>query len=209
MISILIPQYIDLHIPLSPRDGQRISTTEFLDGLTTGFGLSYPLASVLTYGTYLLLRQAPPLSLQDIDRHGCVEHDFSIAHDDILCRRYEFAPTEVNQHLFDSLMHVSTDGRVFTLAEAALLRVLRESGPESLNITLDGLHAEIARGELSMVLGIFGGEDGVVPLEMLREWWIEERFPSGWKPQRTQTLWRTIKTSKAIQKRVNALKKSY
>ncbi|EEB98000.1 hypothetical protein MPER_02576 [Moniliophthora perniciosa FA553] len=77
----------------------------------------------------------------------------------------------------------------------------REIAPKK----LDGLHEEIARGEMAIILGVWEQETYVenldgeknggvtvkkkgVPLPYLLTWLGEERLPEGWKPDHVQSL---------------------
>jgi hypothetical protein len=79
------------------------------------------------------------MSLKDLARHGCVEHDASLAHCDVIGDN-EYAPTPVDQSYLRLLMADSTDGVGLTARDIAKARVRRESEcPQG----LDGVHAEI------------------------------------------------------------------
>ena len=55
---------------------------------------------------------------------------------------------------------------------------------EKVSPPLDPMHAEIAHGEMTITLGLFGGLNGTqdgIPVEWLREWIRDERIPCGWK----------------------------
>lgn len=82
-------------------------------------------------------------------------------------------------------------------ADVARSRIRREKDSPP----LDPVHAEIARGEMGIILGVLEtkGEEKVgIPVEWMREWIGEERLPSGWKPTHVQGLLDTMKRSKAI-----------
>lgn len=123
----------------------------------------------------------------------------------------KYAPSEIRQDLVDSLIsdawtvvECAKDGseggsvRTFmTACDVARARVRREKE----SCPLGKVHAEIARGEMGLILGIMelkeGGKAGV-PVEWLREWISEERLPEGWKPTRAQGFFDTRRRSKAI-----------
>ena len=99
------------------------------------------------------------------------------------------------------------DGRDLTAEDIARARVERESECPALN----GLHSEIARGEMALVLGVFGQGNADhhqgVPLDMLREWLVEERLPDGWKPSHTLGLLQTIRDAWEIRDLMTTFKK--
>ncbi|ESK86442.1 Cloroperoxidase [Moniliophthora roreri MCA 2997] len=81
---------------------------------------------------------------------------------------------------------------------------------------LDGMHEEIARGEMGIILEVWEREtfvenDGTdpvsgeivkrkkgIPLPWLLTWLAEERLPSGWKPSHVVGLLDVVKRNKAI-----------
>ncbi|KAL0948793.1 hypothetical protein HGRIS_008923 [Hohenbuehelia grisea] len=189
-----------------PHNGRGISHSQLFNSLREGFGLSHTLATLLTFGSYTLLRQAPPLSLLDISRHGGVEHNCSLAHRDIMQVDYEYPPMNLDSCLMQKLVAESQDGEFLDVEDVARARVRRESAPEYKNAPLDALHAEIARGEMSLVLGIFG--DGKrISLDVLKDWFENERFPEGWKPEGPQGFFKTFTTARKIRDEMNRIRK--
>ena len=63
---------------------------------------------------------------------------------------------------------------------------------------LDALKQEVARGEPAIVLNVFGNDRQRVPVDVIRTWWVGERFPDGWRPTRKVTFFSMIKTAFAI-----------
>ncbi|KAF9260992.1 Cloroperoxidase [Marasmius fiardii PR-910] len=89
----------------------------------------------------------------------------------------------------------------------------REIAPKK----MDGKHAEIARGEMAIILGVWERsamikEDGKVkkgiPLPYLLTWLAEERLPEGWKPDHVQGLWNVVMRSWAIRTASNSVVKA-
>jgi hypothetical protein len=164
------------------------------------FGLSFFLATFLTCGSMLLIGQWRFLSLKDLCRHNGVEHAASLARADV---RYhgkqhgydEYAPPDLCKDLWKKLLQDSKDGRVLTVDDIARARVRRER--ES-TVPLDPVHAHIARGEIGLVLDIFGGPKREIPIPMLERWWRTEEFPPGWEPTRKQTFIRTGWTGQLV-----------
>ncbi|KAG7085892.1 hypothetical protein E1B28_003426 [Marasmius oreades] len=89
----------------------------------------------------------------------------------------------------------------------------REIAPK----VMDPVHAEIARGEMAIILGVWERsvrikDDGKVkkgiPLPYLLTWLGEERLPEGWKPDHVHGLWAVVKMSKAIKSTADAVVKA-
>lgn len=88
-------------------------------------------------------------------------------------------------------------GKLMDAADVARSRIRREKDSPP----LDPVHAEIARGEMAIILGVMEakGEGKVgVPVAWMREWISKERLPEDWKPTHVQGLLDTVKRSKAI-----------
>jgi hypothetical protein len=92
--------------------------------------------------------------------------------------RNEYAPISPDSKLVRQFMNNAKDGHLVTVEDIARARVYRESR----SCMLDTLHAQIARGEMAIVLGLFSqmnsGKTGI-PVDMLRVWMSEERLPDG------------------------------
>lgn len=199
-----------------PRHGRNIGFSNLVRALREGYNLSLPLALFLTIGGFILLRRSPPATLYEIGKHGRIEHDASLVHEDTPPGQV-YAPIEVKPDLVDLLIRDATgageaEGKGFeskkrqqvkelkTLMDArgvarARLRREKQSPP------LDAVHAEIARGEMALVLGMMGIKDGAnagVPVEQVREWIGEERLPTGWQPTHVLGLIKTVGLAKAI-----------
>lgn len=122
----------------------------------------------------------------------------------------EYAPSDIDEGLVSALCSDARTpcekegGYALNAEDVARCRVRREKESPP----LDSVHAEIARGEMAIALGVFGGlngaEDGI-PLEWLKEWIRDERMPQGWKPTHSQGLLQTVKTSSVIRKAMEAL----
>lgn len=135
-----------------PRSGRNIRPHTFIHGLQAGYNISYPLAAFLTWGSFMLLGQWNKVSLGDLARHGCVEHDGSLGHRDAPPDA-EYAPSSWDAEYVQRLLDHSADGAGLRLRDIALARVKREAEYPA---PMDALHAEIARGEMGMVLALFG-----------------------------------------------------
>jgi len=179
-----------------PRDGKQLTASVLIRGLEEGYGLSGPLANVLAIGGVALLGQLGTFGLNDLARHNRIEHDASLGHRDTKGRD-EYAPLSPDSTLVKQFLDHANDGRLMTVEDVARARVLRESQCPALN----NLHAEVARGEMAIALGLFSEPNSDrqgIPVDMLRNWFSQERLPDGWKPTHTQGLLETMRTSRQI-----------
>ncbi|CCM06423.1 uncharacterized protein FIBRA_08684 [Fibroporia radiculosa] len=188
-----------------PHDGRGISYSNYIRAMREGYNLSLPLATLLTYGGHMILSQYSALSLSDLSRHNFIEHNASLGHPDAVGDE-EYAPTKASLSLIYQMTNESTDGSFMTMHDFASARVLRER--EYKWPALDPLHEEIARGEISMVLGVFGGANETVPVRWLQEWWLNERFPEDFKPRHSQTLFKTVRGSWKVKRLMREIKKA-
>ncbi|KAL1741741.1 Chloroperoxidase [Schizophyllum fasciatum] len=181
-----------------PRNGDAVTLLDLIRGLQECYGLTWFLAAFLAVGGFVLLRWWPwrVFRLEEIGKHGAVEHDASLVHEDARGRRY--APTRIHPRLVtelaDEALHTyrdddkfrGEDGEevVWTPYHAACARVRREKAAP----TLDAVHAEIARGEIAIMLCVWDyALDEARPCDELRgiplSWWLkflaEERLPDG------------------------------
>lgn len=87
--------------------------------------------------------------------------------------------------------------------DVARSRIRREKSSKP----LDPVHAEIARGEMAIILGVWEQQSKYkvgVPTDWMRLWIGQERLPDGWKPDHTQGLLDVVKRSKEMR---NAMQK--
>ncbi|KAG6826183.1 hypothetical protein H0H92_000808 [Tricholoma furcatifolium] len=198
-----------------PQDGDRLKAC---------YSLSTPLATFLTFGGFLLLHRVPifqKLDLHEVGRHGRVEHDASLVHDNTPSGQH-YAPIKIENALVDALIADAMDGEdgkvseggdpiLMDAAGVARARIRREKESKP----LDAFHAEVARGEMAIILGVLEtrlsadkekgkAEIAGIPVEWLREWIGHERLPEGWKPTHTQSLLNTMKRSTEIRKAMEA-----
>ena len=179
---------------------------DFVYALKSGYHLSTIFAWFLTIGGFILLQQFGRISLGDLARHNHIEHDASLVHHNTELEA-EYAPCEVDDALVDALCsdaRPSGDkGLRMNAEDVARARIRRENESPVLNF----LRAEIARGEMAIALGVFGGKNGShdgVPIEWLKEWIQYERLPRGWKYTHTQGFLESAKAATDIR---NAMKR--
>ncbi|KAG6887645.1 hypothetical protein C0995_013750, partial [Termitomyces sp. Mi166 len=193
----------------SARDGKNLSPWDLAWGLKACYNLSTPLALFLSFVGFFLLRKIGNVDLHEIGRHGRIEHDASLVHNDTP-KGKKYAPIKIEDRLVNLLLADAKTGdeegegpefgdkRVLMNAtDVARARIRRENQCPR----LDGLHAEIARGEMGIILGVLethAGKNVGVPVEWMREWISHERLPSGWKPTHVQGLIDVVSRAKAI-----------
>ncbi|KAF7798185.1 hypothetical protein EIP86_009402 [Pleurotus ostreatoroseus] len=143
-----------------PRDGNGITAEKLIQAMKECFNLSNTLAWFLTHGALGLLGQSTShgkqLSLHDFARHNGVEHDASLYHPD--AEGKEYAPIERDDELFAKFFADSKDGRVMAPLDIARVRARRQADYPK-DQTLDFIHAELARGEIAIVLNCFNNPD--------------------------------------------------
>ncbi|KAI6035852.1 hypothetical protein EDC04DRAFT_2703205 [Pisolithus marmoratus] len=181
------------------------SIFSLIHALREGYRLSAPLAILLSIGAVFILGQFRKISLADFARHDLIEHNASLFHRNAR-KGDEYAPRCPDCSLLKATVHQGghyKPGRI-TLEDVANIRAKRE-----LHDQLDFTHAEIARGEMAIAIGVLGGPNADkegIDSEVLRTWVKDERLPDGWKPDHTQGLYRTYKMAKVIRDRMNAIK---
>ncbi|KAJ6596147.1 Chloroperoxidase [Mycena vulgaris] len=191
------------------RDGKNISMYAIFSGLKACYGLSTPLAAFLTAGGWFLIKRIGRISLLDLGVHGGVEHDASVVHVDCPAGQKD-APVAVHPKLVDEfarhVVEAASSGASHTLPEAEVVVtghdiVQTRLRREKLSKPLDALHAEIARGEMAIILGVWqqsmGGREGA-PLPWMRTWLGEERLPEGWRPDHVETMHSVVKRASAM-----------
>lgn len=165
------------------------------------------------------MKRIRPVSLFEIGKHGAVEHDASLVHGDTPPGS-RFAPIEIHQGLVEQLLQDAKTGNeegegpeagdrrtLMDATDVGRARVRREKESP----VLDGVHAEIARGEMGIILGVWetkAGDNKGVPVEWMREWIGKERLPVGWKPDHVQGLLDVVKRSKAIRLAMDNIRKA-
>lgn len=178
-------------------------------GLKACYGLSTPLAAFLVAGGWFLIKRIGRINLFDIGVHNGVEHDASVVHLDCPSNTKD-APIAIQPELVDDFAtHVVQDasasaGRALSEAEVVVTAndiVRTRIRREKLSKPLDAMHAEIARGEMAIILGVWNqtvdGREGV-PLPWMRNWLGTERLPEGWAPDHQETMRSVVKRASAM-----------
>jgi Peroxidase, family 2 len=184
----------------SSRSGKKLGAWEISQGLKACYGLTTPFAIFLSYTTFFLLRKNPlgSIDLYDIGKHGPVEHDASLVHHDTPAGE-EYAPIDIDLKLVDEVVadaqtvveeevEVEVDGKkekqkvtttLYSTEDVGRSRVRREK----LSPPLSSKAAEVARGEVAIILGVWEkkvGDKKGAPIDWIKQWLSEERLPEGW-----------------------------
>ncbi|KAJ7833741.1 Chloroperoxidase [Mycena leptocephala] len=180
------------------RDGKNLSPLDVFRGLKACYGLSSPLAAFLVAGGWLLIKRVGRITLFDIGLHNGVEHDASVVHVDCPPGQKD-APIEIVPELVDDFAaHVLAEAEVVVTGHDIVRTRIRR---EKLSKPLTAAHAEIARGEMAIILGVWNqtveGKEGV-PLPWMRNWLAMERLPEGWKPDHVHTLRDVVKCASGM-----------
>lgn len=171
-------------------------------GLKACYGLSSPLAYFLAYVGFLFIGKfGRSLDLYEIGIHRRfgVEHDASLVHHDTRMG-HKYAPIDIDSKLVETLIRDVQPSRkemdarsdpeekfLLNYEDVARARVRREAECRP----IDAVHAEIARGEMAIILGVWETKSDTktgIPVDHFRRWISEERLPDGWKPDHVQGL---------------------
>ncbi|KAF3917345.1 Chloroperoxidase [Orbilia brochopaga] len=126
----------------------------------------------------------PVLNLDQLCRHGAVEHDVSLSRND----HGQGDNTSPQPFLLEQLFQSSTDGKVMTIADFARLRHkrLEQQKRDNPELQFGVREAILAFGESALILCVWGaslsGGYDKIPVEYLKALFGEERLPfqEGW-----------------------------
>ncbi|KIY72590.1 Cloroperoxidase [Cylindrobasidium torrendii FP15055 ss-10] len=202
-----------------PRDGRNLTFWTVIKGVHECYGLSYFFAGFLTIVSYIALGFFWKLNLVDLDRHGRVEHNASMVHEDTPAGQH-YAPTKISMKLVGDMVgdirpavppELTANPQILVDEfDAARMRVRRDKTSPPLN----KIHDEIARGEMALILHIweqnwsestFSKTRGA-PLPWILDWFGNERLPEGWRPTRETGILDAMRKSKAIKQEVANIK---
>ncbi|KAI9566696.1 Chloroperoxidase [Boletus coccyginus] len=181
-----------------PCDGKKIGIFDIVKGLKEGYQLSSILAYFLSFSRLFILTQYHAMSLANLMQHNLIEHDASLFHVDAH-NKDEYILSQVNNSLTKEALQCIRCYRpsCMTLEDAANIHVKREAE----SWPLDGVHMEIARGEMAIAIGILDGEKAAtegLDMDVLRLWVQQECLLNDWKLNHTQDLYRTYKMTTII-----------
>jgi hypothetical protein len=171
----------------------------------------------------------PRLDLHTIGRHGRIEHDASLTHDNLGPHEGLYAHVRSNATLWAEFVADAARPGWHTIEDMGTARARREAESRAARggRGLDPLHAFLALGESSLVVSIFGEPmpdaagagagaapggkdwsfDGLgVPHAVLEAFWWGERLPEGWAPARVAGVRSTGAGNRRIRARMEALR---
>lgn len=205
-----------------PRDGKNISAGQIVDGLVDCYGLTRGFARFLSYTTFIVLRHFRRINLYEIGKHGVVEHDASLVHHNTPPGE-KYAPIDIDRELLAEFVKEARteveveveniDGKresqkltLLTPEDVGRARVRREK-----DSPLDAIHAEIARGEVAIIMAVWETKTEKVTgtrIDWLERWLGEERLPDGWRPTKSVGLLDTKRYGTPIKKAADAIREA-
>ncbi|KAJ3746831.1 Chloroperoxidase [Lentinula detonsa] len=192
-----------------PRDGRNLTFFTLFHGLKACYGLSSSLATVLVTGGFLAIGRLPihipfvpggVIDLHLVGLHNRVEHDASLVHLNTPLG-HKYGPVEIQEEWVPMLVNDIQPPTLFNspeflttfVDEADVGRMRARRQHDILPKKLDPVHAEVARGEMAIILGVWNSEyqrkhEGKqvkgesrekqgIPLQWLLQWLAEERLP--------------------------------
>ncbi|CAE6525400.1 unnamed protein product [Rhizoctonia solani] len=168
-----------------PHSGKKLGFIQLCKAVHEVYGISYPLAAILSIGGILLCGSKGKLDLAQLAKHNKIEHDGSLAHEDLA----DGDNNNVSARLVNELVGDSTDGQGLSFHDLARARIRREKRP------LDSVHSRFAQGE-SVFSVMVMGDGKQISCDVIKTWFGEERLPSGWKPQRPMGLWNVFRLTR-------------
>jgi hypothetical protein len=164
-----------------------------------------PLAFSFSVAGILLCGNGRSFDLEQLSKHNILEHDGSLSRQDY-SNIPSYSPAAADPFLVEQLFDQSADKLYLTLEDFASARVLRDAA--ILGPSLGFFHAELARGEVSMILQVFGGDTGRVANDILRPWLVDGQLSDGWKrPDKVVGTLRTILLSRRLAAAISDLKR--
>jgi hypothetical protein len=159
-----------------PHDGRNISAFQLITALREHYHLSLPMAVLLSFGGTFMCGRFFKIDLHDLARHDCIEHDGSLTHANAMPGGL-YAPVSVDKNLLQHLLDVSKDPDFLSVDDLVTVRAARDA---TLSRPLSKMHTTISRGEVAMIVQLFGDQDGNVPKQYIQEWFGDQRLPHGW-----------------------------
>lgn len=161
----------------SPHSGRNLGIFQLTRSISELYGLSYPLAALLSIGGVLTCGRWGKVDLESLAKHNRIEHDASLVHKDLR----DGDNKDVCPQLVSELLAESSNGRGLSWADLARARARREA---RIPQPLDFVHTTISRGE-SVLSVMVMGDGKEVPLDVAKAWYGEEKLPAGWMPHGT------------------------
>ncbi|KUJ06331.1 Cloroperoxidase [Mollisia scopiformis] len=171
-----------------PHSGKKITKAMAVEALTSSLNLDSGIANVFASVAVTANpdHSAHSFDLDQVDKHGLIEHDVSLSRNDIAFGdNHSF-----NSELWEEVMKTYGDATETSFASVSKARYGRVAASKQAHADAKkdfqyGIKEFIlSYGESALFLGILGSpKDGKIPLEYLRVLFQEERVPykEGWR----------------------------
>uniref|UniRef100_A0A0W0GAB7 Putative Cloroperoxidase n=1 Tax=Moniliophthora roreri TaxID=221103 RepID=A0A0W0GAB7_MONRR len=165
-----------------PRNGQNITISMILQAAFDGYHIE-PSALILPAKVGLITSSEPEtLTLDDLKRHGVIEHDASISREDFaLGDNLHF-----NEAVFETMANANPGSDVYNITSAARVLQVRLADSLARNPNVTNSETEFTNRILegATYLSVMGdASTGVAPKNFVQIFFREERLPieEGWK----------------------------
>ncbi|KAG8844924.1 hypothetical protein FRB91_002217 [Serendipita sp. 411] len=193
-----------------PHNGRNIGFLQLVSALRGVYGVSLPLATVLTAGGVILCGHGFKLDLDALCRHNAIEHDASMVHRDVAeTGGGNLASNKPDQDLIRAIID-SSNGHNVTLENLILAKARREQqahidGTPGHGYS-KGYLSTISHGEPVLAAELISRPGGQgIPVEWFKTWFGEERLPDEFKKHRTLGLMEMRTERAMVTEKVNAL----
>ncbi|KAL3470346.1 Cloroperoxidase [Aspergillus californicus] len=179
-----------------PRDGRNITLDILKDGMLQGFNIANSDAVILFFPATWTSPAFPftdSFDLEDLGRHGILEHDISLSRSDA----YFADPNPFNETVWAETTSYFTTPMI-TVDQVAKARMARLATSKATNPehSLSGLADGFSWGECATFFEIMAdGTTGTVAKKFIEYWFRNERMPTeiGWQRRNT-----TMQTSERL-----------
>ncbi|CAG8778160.1 12919_t:CDS:2 [Cetraspora pellucida] len=187
-----------------PRDGKGITPKQLFEALQKTFNEDTLLAMFQVAGCFTLYGKwfAGKISLEDLHKHGNLEHDVSLCHvDSALGENWV-----VKKDLVDQLIANAIDGKI---KSESLINTFRarylDSKKNNPDFTFGRFQVQLASGEYSLFLNIIGANTNKeVDTRIAEMFFHEERLADEWtRPDSSVSLPTILGTNNEISKIMN------
>lgn len=179
------------------RDGRNIQKEDLVDALVSKYNVDAGVTNTLANSAYAKLSQdgGNTIDLGSLQLHGFIEHDVSTVHEDT-ANGNNWVPVE--KYVTQLLAH-SSDGKVLTMQDVVNARQLRleQCMANNKNLTWTTKEKTTASAEAVLALLVFKGDQNELPVSYARSFFLEERFPDGYKSLKSSIGWVKIGASLA------------
>ncbi|KAI8151189.1 putative sterigmatocystin biosynthesis peroxidase stcC [Colletotrichum sp. SAR 10_70] len=160
-----------------PRNGLNVSLADLITGFTAAVNLD-PAATTLVGQKALLTSTTgnnATFNLDDLDKHGVIEHDGSLSRNDVYFGDNHSFDEEIWETVASHFVNETISIPTAAKARAARLQAAAAANPE-FSLTADGVQFSFI--ETALYLSIFGNlDDGNAKTEWVKVLFQEERLP--------------------------------